>query len=229
MMPSKPLERSMYTRVSVFCCCPQGTVQVKNGPCSCTCYQKHHLLSQWLRSCCLFVIISIKDIFDNQLRSEVVLSLSLSLSLSLTCTHAHTHTHHAHASIIFFWSTYNLVFISFFFHFICSCSFVDVVIVLTKIQQMLQLIWQGLYRKIHSKFTNFSQTFAIWGKKSNTKVCNSAAHLVKGHNPYCGRRLMHFISQNWLEVNSLWFCTAIFLDNFFFNDCWVLGSAVSDW
>ena len=92
-------------------------------------------------------------------QSAEIRSRSLSLSLSLTCTHAHTH--HAHASIIFFWLTYNLVFISFFFHFICSCSFVDVVIVLTKIQQMLQLIWQGLYRKIHSKFTNFSQTFAI--------------------------------------------------------------------
>ena len=28
---------------------------------------------------------------------------------------------------------------------------------------------QGSYRKIHSKFTNFSQTFAIWGKKATQR------------------------------------------------------------
>ena len=64
--------------------------------------------------------------------------------------------------------------------------------------------------KIHKLFTNLCNM----GQKSNTKVRNSAAYLVKGHNPYCSQRLMHFISQNWLEVHSLWFCTAIFLDIF---------------
>ena len=28
---------------------------------------------------------------------------------------------------------------------------------------------QGSHRKIHSKFTNFSQTFAIWGKKATQR------------------------------------------------------------
>ena len=64
--------------------------------------------------------------------------------------------------------------------------------------------------KIHKLLTNLCNV----GQKSNTKVRNSAAHLVKGHNPYCSQRLMHFVSQNWLEVHSLWFCTAFFLDIF---------------
>ena len=44
---------------------------------------------------------------------------------------------------------------------------------------------QGLYRKILSKFTNFFTNLCNMAQKSNTKVCNSSAHLVKGHNPYC--------------------------------------------
>ena len=70
--------------------------------------------------------------------------------------------------------------------------------------------------KIHKLFTNLCNM----GQKSNTKVCNSAAHLVKGRNPYCSQRLLHFIRQNWLEVHSLWFCTAIFLDFFFLTTVW---------
>ena len=31
------------------------------------------------------------------------------------------------------------------------------------------ILLQGLYRKNHSKFTNFSQTFAIWGKKATQR------------------------------------------------------------
>ena len=77
----------------------------------------------------------------------------------------------------------------------------------------LNKLLQGSYRKIRSKFTLFTNLCNM-GQKSNTKVCNSAAHLVKGHNPYCSQRLMHFISQNWLEVHSLRFCTAIFLEIF---------------
>ena len=56
-----------------------------------------------------------------------------------------------------------------------------------------------LYRVHTEKFIQNSQTshkLCNMGQKSNTKVCNSATHLVKGHNPYCSQRLMHFISQN---------------------------------
>ena len=58
--------------------------------------------------------------------------------------------------------------------------------------------------KIHKLFTNTCNM----ARKSNTKVHNSSAHPVKGHNPYCSRWLMHSISQNWWEVHSLWFRTA---------------------
>ena len=39
--------------------------------------------------------------------------------------------------------------------------------------------------------------FSNMTQKSNTKVRNSSAHLVKGHNPYCSQRLTHSISPNW--------------------------------
>ena len=52
-------------------------------------------------------------------------------------------------------------------------------------------------------------------QKSNMKVHNSSAHPVKGRNPYYSWWPMHSISQNWQEVYSLWFCTAIFLILFF--------------
>ena len=38
-----------------------------------------------------------------------------------------------------------------------------------KYKLFLSFILQGSYRKIHSKFTNFSQTFAIWGKKATQR------------------------------------------------------------
>ena len=76
--------------------------------------------------------------------------------------------------------------------------------------------------KIHKRFTNHSNM----AQKSNTKVRNSSAHLVKGHNPYCSWWPTHSISQNWSEVHSSWFCTAKL---FLLNDCSVLGNAVSDW
>ena len=52
-------------------------------------------------------------------------------------------------------------------------------------------VYQGSYRKIHSKIHKLFTNLCNMAQKSNTKVCNSAAHLVKGRNPYCSQRLMH--------------------------------------
>ena len=50
-------------------------------------------------------------------------------------------------------------------------------------------------QKILSQFTNICSMYMA--QKSNTKVHNSSAHPVKGHNLYYSWWPMHSISQNW--------------------------------